>query len=95
MVNRPGNVPSHTGAAEWIDRAIELVGPGAKRICVRGDKDFSLTVNFDRWSEKVDFVFGMDARGGLIKRAGELPAEAWKALRRKPKYTVKTEERKW
>lgn len=91
--NRPGNVPSHTGAVEWIDRAIELVSPAAKRICVRGDTDFSLTGNFDRWSKKVDFVFGMDARAGLIRRAKELPEGAWKALRRKPKYTVKTEER--
>lgn len=91
--NRPGNVPSHTGAAEWIDRAIELVSPTAKRKCVRGDTDFSLTGNFDRWSKKVDFVFGIDARAGLIRRAKELPEGAWKALRRKPKYTVKTEER--
>ena len=26
MVNRPGNVPGHAGAVEWIDRAIGLVG---------------------------------------------------------------------
>lgn len=91
--NRPGNVPSHSGAVEWIDKAIELVKPHAKRVCLRGDTDFSLTGNFDRWSEHVDFVFGMDARSGLIKRAGELPEGSWEELNRKPKYQVKTEER--
>ena len=91
--NRPGNVPSHSGAVEWIDKAIALVKPHAKRICLRGDTDFSLTGTFDRWSEQVDFVFGMDARGGLIKRAMELPDGAWEELDRKSKYQVKTEER--
>ena len=91
--NRPGNVPSHSGAVEWIDRAIALVKPHAKRVCLRGDTDFSLTGNFDRWSEQVDFVFGMDARSGLIKRAEELPSGAWAELNRKPKYEVKTEAR--
>ena len=62
LVNRPGNVPSHTGAAEWIDRSIALVAPHAKRECVRGDTDFSLTVNFDRRSQEADFIFGYDAR---------------------------------
>jgi hypothetical protein len=93
LVNRPGNVPSHDGSVEWIDRAIEMVKPYAEGICVRGDTDFSLTGNFDRWSERVDFVFGMDARAVLVKRAEELPKEAWKVLVRKPKYTVKTQER--
>lgn len=91
--NRSGNRPSHDGAAEGIDRAIELVAPYAKRICLRGDTDFSLTTNFDRWSEKVDFVFGMDACDGLIKRAQELPEQAWEVLERKPKYEIKTQER--
>ncbi len=29
----------------------------------------------------------------LLKRAEELPKESWKVLVRKPKYTVKTQER--
>jgi hypothetical protein len=93
IVNRPGNVPSHQGAAEWIDCAIELVNPHAKKICLRGDTDFSLTRNFDRWAERADFVFGMDAYAGLIKRAEELSERQWKELKRKQKYEVKTEER--
>jgi hypothetical protein len=37
---------------------------------------------------------GMDARGCLIKRAEELTAQEWKELERKPKYEVKTQERR-
>ena len=41
LVNRPGNAPSHLDAATWIDKAIALVRPYAKRVCLRGDTDFS------------------------------------------------------
>ena len=41
VVNRPGNAPSHQDAATWIDKAITLVHPYAKRVCVRGDTDFA------------------------------------------------------
>ena len=93
LVNRSGNVPSHEGAAEWIDRAIELVKPFSQRICLRGDTDFSLTSNFDRWSDKVDFVFGMDACKGFVSRAQQIPQEKWKVLKRAAKYKVKTKKR--
>ena len=93
LENRPANVPSHTGAAKWIDKAIELVKPYAGRICLRGDTDFSLTKHFDRWSERADFVFGMDAHPALVERAEALPGGAWRVLRRKPKYEVETQER--
>ena len=93
LVNRPGNVPSHDGSVKWIGRAIEVVEPYAKGICIREDTDFLLTGNFDRWSERVDFVFGMDASAVLIKRAEELTKDAWKVLVRKPKYRVKTQDR--
>ena len=93
LVNRSGNVVSHEGAAEWIDKAIELVSPHAKKILIRGDTDFSLTANFDRWSEKVDFVFGMDACKGFVTRAEALEPEHWEPLIRMPKYDVLTEKR--
>lgn len=93
LVNRSGNVVSHDGAAEWIDRAIALVSPHSKKILVRGDTDFSLTANFDRWSERVDFVFGMDACKGFVTRAEALEEARWEPLMRKPKYEVLTEER--
>ncbi len=94
LVNRPGNRPSSDQAAEWIDRAIVLVGPVFQKVWIRGDTDFSLTENFDRWSEKVSFVFGYDAQPNLVGLADELPNAAWKRLNRPPRYEVKTEERK-
>jgi hypothetical protein len=86
IVNRPGNVPSHTDAAQWIDRAINLVRPYAPRLCVRGDTDFSLTRHFDRLSEAADFIFGMDCNQALRRRAEALPEECWQWLEREPKY---------
>lgn len=93
LVNRPGNVVSHQGAAEWIDKAIEVVWNHARTICLRGDTDFSLTAHFDRWSEKVDFLFGMDAHPKLVERAQMLGENAWEVLERKAKHTVKTQPR--
>ena len=94
LVNRPGNVPSHAGAAEYIDRAIAHVAPHAQRICLRGDTDFSLTAHFDGWSERVDFLFGIDAMPALCSRAEALEESCWQRLERKPKYTTLTEQRR-
>jgi len=94
LVNRSGNKVSHDGSAEWIDRAINLVTPYAERTTVRGDTDFSLTANFDRWTEKVDILLGMDACKAFVARAEELPEQAWEELKREPKYDVKTQERR-
>jgi hypothetical protein len=82
LVNRPGNAPSHQGAATWIDKAIDLVAPHAERVCLRGDTDFSLTGNFDRWATRVDFVFGMDSNAALRSRAEALDEAAWTRLHR-------------
>src|SRR5690606_2695450 len=94
VVNRPGNATSHTGAPQWIDQAIEQVEPHAERICVRGDTDFSLTRNFDRWAERVDFIFGMDCSPGLRSRAEAIPDTAWRRLERKPKYETLTDQKR-
>lgn len=91
--NRPGNVPSHAGAAKWIDQAIDCVLPHARRLTIRGDTDFSLTEHFDRWSQCVDFIFGMDANAAMVSRAKALEESAFKPLIRKPKYLVETEPR--
>ena len=90
LVNRPGNAPSHKGAAEWIDRAVDLVTPHAAWVCLRGDTDFSLTAHFDRWAERVDFVFGMDASAALKARAAALDESCWQRLDRPPKHEPKT-----
>jgi len=94
LVNRPGNSVSHEGAAEWIDRAITLAKRVFRKVWVRGDTDFSLTAHFDRWDDDgVGFVFGMDAMPNLVEIAESLAPRAWKRLRRKAKYAVKTEPR--
>lgn len=91
LVNRPGNVASHQGAAVWIDKAIDLVSPYAPQVCLRGDTDFSLTENFDRWAEGgVHFVFGMDNIDALRKPADALEETAWRRLERGPAYQNKT-----
>ena len=93
VVNRSGNRPSSDGAAEWIDRAIDRVAPHFEKVRLRGDTDFSLTENFDRWDERAKFVFGYDAYANIVRRADNLPERLWKRLRRPPRYEVKTEER--
>jgi hypothetical protein len=92
VVNRPGNAPSHKGAAEWINKGLELLAPHTARICMRGDTDFSLTEHFDGWAKKVDFVFGMDCNLALRTRAEALGEASWSRLQRKPKYETLTGE---
>jgi hypothetical protein len=84
-VNRPGNAPSHTDAAQWIDRSLDLVVPHAPRVCLRGDTDFSLRAHFDRWAERADFIFGMDCSKALRDRAEALEEGCWRRLERTPK----------
>ena len=90
VVNRPGNVPSHTDAARWLDKAIALLTPQAPRVCLRGDTDFSLTAHFDRWAKQVDFVFGMDCNAALRRRAEALDEAVWQRLERKPRDETAT-----
>ena len=94
VVNRPGNVPSHTDAAQWIDRAMDHVDPHAERICLRGDTDFSLTAHFDRWAVRADFIFGMDASTALRSRAEALDEACWQRLERAPRYETLTGQKR-
>jgi hypothetical protein len=82
--NRSGNAPSHSGAVAYMDAAVELVRQGGfRRVRLRGDTDFSLTANFDRWSEDdVEFVFGMDAHRNLVELADGLSEKDFEPLRR-------------
>ena len=93
LENRPANAPSHKGAEKWIDAAIDLVAPYTERVCLRGDTDFALTRHFDRWSERADFVFGMDASPGLVERAQAVDPGDWKPLHRKVKNEGTTQMR--
>jgi len=92
LVNRPGNVPSHTDAAFWIDKAIALVKPYVPSLCLRGDTDFALTTHFDRWAEQVDFIFGTDNIAVLRTRAETLEKACWQRLERKPRYETLTDQ---
>jgi hypothetical protein len=90
VVNRPGNAPSHQGAATWIDKALAHLAPYAPRICMRGDTDFSLTTHFDRWADQADFIFGMDSTSTLRTCAEALSEGAWSRLARKPTDVFQT-----
>ena len=65
------NRPSHEGVVDYYDRAIALCREaGFTEVRLRGDTDFSLTAEFDRWdTDGVRFVFGYDARANLIETA--------------------------
>jgi hypothetical protein len=94
--NRPGNEVSHSDATRYMDAAVDLVRSGGfRRVRLRGDTDFSLTRNFDRWDEDgVEFVFGMDANPSFKKRAERIPESAWKRLNRPRKYIPETAPRR-
>jgi hypothetical protein len=95
IVNRSGNRPSHEGAAVWLDRAVRLCRrAGFRKVRLRGDTDFSQTEHLDGWDDDdVTFVFGFDAMPNLYEKAENLPKKAWKRLRRKARYEVKTSPR--
>ena len=96
LVNRSGNRPSHEGAAEQVDRALEVCFRGGfRRVLLRGDTDFSQTEHLDRWNAdpRVRFIFGYDARPNVVGLAEQLPERAWQKLERPPRYTVQTEPR--
>lgn len=96
IVNRPGNQTSHEGAAAEADRAIALCRQGGfRKVRVRGDTDFSLTANFDRWNaDEVIFEFGYNATVTMKTRAEGLENRAWKQLARPPQHEVKTSPRR-
>lgn len=96
ILNRPGNRPSHEGAAAQCDRAIGLCRrAGFRKIGLRGDTDFSQTERLDGWDEDgVTFHFGYDAKKNLEEIADNLPKARWKKLKRPPRYEVQTRKRR-
>lgn len=93
--NRPGNRPSHEGAAHRFDQTIALLREaGFRSLVLRGDTDFTLTKHLDRWdADGVKFVFGIDAHQKLVGLAEALNEAEWTSLKRPPKYQVKTKTR--
>jgi hypothetical protein len=96
LVNRPGNRPSHEGAAAETDQAIALCRrAGFRRIVLRGDTAFSQSEKLDGWDhDGVRFYFGFKAMPNLEEIAENLPKKAWKKLLRPPRYEVKTQPRR-
>ncbi len=96
LVNRPGNSVSHEGCVEWIDRAIAVVRPHAGKITLRGDTDFTLTGELERWdADGINFIFGMDARRKVVGLAEALPEEKWpRKLSGLPRYEIATRPRR-
>jgi len=93
IINRSGNVASHDNSAQWIDKSLELVSGTFDKIYLRGDTDFSLTQNFDKWDQCCTFVFGIDAMPNLVKIANN-EIDRWELLEKEEKYEVKTKARK-
>jgi hypothetical protein len=96
LCNRSGNRPSHEGAAEYMDKALDLCrDAGFRRLTLRGDTDFSLTWHLDAWDdEKVRFIFGFDAVKPLCEKAENIGDSQWKALERPAKHRPRTEPRR-
>jgi hypothetical protein len=93
LVNRPGNRPSHEGAADALDRAAATCFRGGfRKVLLRGDTDFSQTEHLDRWDAdpRIRFIFGYDAKPNLIALAEHLPALAWQKLQRRQRPEPKT-----
>jgi hypothetical protein len=91
LVNRPGNRPSHEGAAAELDRAMATCREaGFRRIRLFGDTDFSQTQHLDRWHEQgVLFTFGLDVSVNQFVAADDLEKSAWKPLIRPPRHVPK------
>lgn len=89
------NRPSHEGAPDLFDRSIALCRhAGFVDILLRGDSDYALTGNFDRWdADGVRFVFGYDAKPNLITKASTQDGEMYHELVRQAERVIKTQPR--
>jgi Transposase DDE domain group 1 len=89
------NRPSHEGVIDYYDRAIALCRKaGFKQIRLRGDTDFALTTEFDRWdADGVRFVFGNDARANLIERAEGIDEDTYRELVTRAERQIATQPR--
>jgi len=76
------NRPSHEGVIDYYDRAIALCRrAGFTAIRLRGDTDFALTSEFDRWdADGVRFIFGNDARANLIQQPQSIDEDTYREL---------------
>ena len=96
LSSRGANRPSHEGVIPLYDHAIALCRRGGfKAILLRGDSDFSLTTEFDRWdADGVRFVFGYDAKANLVKQAAAVSDQLYRDLVAKAERAIKTAPRR-
>jgi len=89
------NRPSHEGVVPLYDRAIALCREaGFTDVLLRGDTDFSLTTEFDRWdADGVRFIFGYDAKANLVERAEGADEELYHELARRADRAIATAPR--
>ena len=89
------NRPSHEGVVPLYDRAIGLCRQaGFTQIRLRGDTDFSLTTELDRWdADGVRFVFGYDAKANLIETADGADEETYHELVTRAEQQIATQPR--
>jgi hypothetical protein len=95
ITNRGANRPSHEGVVPLFDKAVDLCRKaGFADILLRGDTDFSLTSELDRWDKDgVRFTFGYDAAPNLKARADGHPEAEYEELVRHAEREIKTEPR--
>jgi Transposase DDE domain group 1 len=89
------NRPSHEGVIDYYDRAIALCRQaGFREIRLRGDTDFSLTTELDRWdADGVRFVFGYDAKANLVQTAQDAEEETYHELVTRAEAQIATQPR--
>lgn len=95
IVNRSGNRPSHDGVAPYFDKAVSLCRrAGFKDVLLRGDTDFSLTSELDRWTDDgVRFVFGFNALEKVVLWAETAPDKLYAELVARAEREIKTKAR--
>ena len=93
--NRSGSRPSYEGVVPRFDAAINLCRrAGFKDVLLRGDTDFSLTTELDRWDKDgVRFIFGYDAKKNLVAKAAGIPDDIYRELERRADRLIETKPR--
>ena len=90
------NRPSHEGVVALFDQAVALCRQaGFADVLLRGDSDYSLTGQFDRWDgDGIRFVFGYDARANLVNAAQAKPDDSYQELVARAERQIATKARK-
>lgn len=95
LLNRSGNRPSHEGVVPYYDKAVAMCRrAGFEDVLLRGDTDFSLTREFDRWTDdEVRFVFGFDVNEKAKMWAESAPEDCYEELVARAEREIKTKPR--